>query len=384
MVDYEGAGFFASAAERGPPGVDRGYRDGVEWRSIERVVRSPRAHPWLLAGLTLWLVACASPRSSAIDMAVRTEPPNWFAEYASSADGLGEDVVALGDGTDSAPPQVRSIDGTWADLVPVPAGGNFIANSLGDTVVAWGAECSGDCADGGPLAVFLLADDRSEWRRLDVPRVIINSEVETVPYPSAGERFVLSVGREFIQIDRTGQVESLPGWPDGARTVCLTEAGLVALGSSGSAGLVAPVERVEVLDLEEVGAGWRPASAPPVGVTTDHQAQLCGPRSVLVLDAATDTEWRYLPLEDRWTSVPTNYRAAAQSTWYPSDWHGEVGWAPDGSTVVGSTPAGVLVRGDDGTWTPTDHQPGQIIATDAAVYVVNEASPDAQQVWPRP
>ncbi len=356
----------------------------MEWKSIERVVRSRRAHPWLLAGLTLWLVACGSPQSSAIDMSVRTEPPEWFAEYSSNADGLGDDLVALGDGTDSAPPQVRRVDGTWADLVPVPAGGNFIVNSLGDTVVAWGAECWGDCLDGGPLALFLLSDDRSEWRRLDVPRVGINSEVETVPYPSAGERFVLSVGGEFFQVDRAGRVQSLPGWPEGARQVCLTEAGMVALGSSGAAGLVAPVEWVQVLDLDQVDAGWRPGAAPPVGITTDHQAQLCGPRSVMVLDAATDTEWRYLPLEDRWTSVPTNYRAAAQSTSYPSEWHGLVGWAPDGSTVVGSTPAGVMVRGDDGTWTPTDHAPGQIIATDAAVYVVNEASPDAQQVWPQP
>lgn len=61
--------------------------------------------------------------------------------HLASVAAAGRDLVAIGDTTGSALPEVRHPDGTWQDLPHLPERGEFgIVLSVGDTVVAAGRE----------------------------------------------------------------------------------------------------------------------------------------------------------------------------------------------------------------------------------------------------
>lgn len=107
-------------------------------------------------------------------------PPVSLAETYTNVGAAGDDLVAMGDTRGSAVPEVRRPDGTWEDLPHLPERGQFgIVLSVGETVMAAGRKCSGEC-ESGPLRMFLLSADRSEWRRLDPASRVIAQWTDTL------------------------------------------------------------------------------------------------------------------------------------------------------------------------------------------------------------
>lgn len=307
-----------------------------------------------------------------------------FAPSYGSAAGDGDDLIVLS--TLSGPARnataLRRSDGTWWRLPSLPFGGYVQLAPAGDRAVAGGIACVDDDCDAGELAFAILAEDRSEWIRLDAPEVELSvQETELTTSPGPGPFAEFQVGAEQYSVDDRGELvdwlpEPVPDRRDGFEVGCNVGDSYVSTVSvrgqlDADPGPAFPGD----VYVQTVGGDAEPESLGAVPVPTDP-LYVCaagrvsfggaGTQAVLDVDAGT------------WTTGPTNL---VEMRAFMSPISGRLASSPDGSTAfMQSTVHGIIRRVGDGLWEPTGVD-GHVFSTGDQVLVIGDDQ-QVSEVWP--
>jgi hypothetical protein len=339
------------------------------------------------------LAGCATADTTRLSGPPTTsaEPPAWVGGvYGPAVAAAGDDLVFAGNPCGGDDPVLRRADGTWVQL-PTPPDPINVPVPVGDTVVLWGSDgCGGDAwfDDTPRLRMAMLSDDRTEWRRLDVPEIRIDSETEAVTSGWSADAAVVLADRANLLVDRAGVVTELPPGPAGDRVECVTATDMVAVPqlydtTSPVGPEVAATGEVQVLDLGAPDRGWRTRGPAPAGTTSGLGGDLCGPDGLSLIGPTSAAD--YSLTEDAWTTSPSNFVELAGTTEVPSTWDRRAVWSPDGSAAfVALADRRVLVREGQGLWVDTGRTATVLVATTSEVLGLTFSITDPTEDGPAP
>lgn len=326
-----------------------------------------------------------------IDVPAGTSP--YFAGYGSGA-SAGDDLVLIEpvsrDGRNGT--VLRRDDGSWWALPPLPFFGFIQLASAGDRVVAGGFACSDrECTGDQELVFAMLAEDHSEWVRLDGPRAVYGAieepELTTGPGVSGVARF--NAGASTYVVDPSGSIvrwkrsplpDAAPSSADGpGELMCIvddTYVSVLAKVPDGAGDFFPPSELIGEIHLQPAdGAGDRvTAGTVPPGVLV--QGVFCGAGIVTFFEREVATNFH---LGDRtWSTTPSNL--SGPSMWI-SPISGRFATSADGEAAFAQVGSGVILRRvGTGLWETTGAA-GHVFATDRSVLVVGDDR-TVTQVWP--
>lgn len=309
----------------------------------------------------------------------------YRASYGSAA-GDGDDlvVVSTGAGPGRRATALRRSDGTWWELPSLPFGGYVQLTPAADRAVAGGIACVDDDCVEGELAFAILAEDRSEWIRLDAPEVELSvqeTELTTSPGPGPFARF--RVGAESYSIDDRGELvdwypEPIPDRRDGVEVGC--HVGDRYVGTLMVPGQTPGVGQGHTFPgevyVQPVGGDEPPRSVGPVPEGPADAEYVCAAGRVTF--GGTGTQAELDVGAGTWSTGPTNL---VEMRAFLSPISGRLASSPDGSTAfLQSTGNGVIRRVGDGLWEPTGVD-GNVFATGEQVLVIGDDQ-QVTEVWP--
>lgn len=270
---------------------------------------------------------------------------------------------------------IRFTDGTWSELPQIEDEGVWRYVTVGPTVVAGGYSCTDESAEdacGGEVSAFRLAEDLSDWERLDTPKESLGPEPELTVTTGPQNVGVFDIGQLSLVIDADGTVTTLTSpfpTPNGGTSCVVNDTRIVAAyGPADELTLPVPiVEAVGVQSLSPPNGDWEPIDPVPEGIQNWIGRRICGPNYMSILPQAGTTEWVIDPSSGTLSPIESNTLEMVPDSGYMDP--GEQAIVPGSDTVYVTNSDGRAVRRTGlGPWEDTGVDVAGVHATDSAVW----------------
>lgn len=274
---------------------------------------------------------------------------------------------------------LRTAEGRWEELAPIPLGGHVAVGSVGDTVAVAGAKCADpDCE--AVVPEFALLDRTSrEWKLLSGPSTELPSSLDATEVSSfgqAGQQGYFSVGNRQFIVSPRGEVRSMPDFPkfegETGQFLCVIEDVAVVIpyvgesepGAGGALTMMRVAGAGYTLDLTTGSTDWEDRGSPPVRLLTRY-GDVCGPTGLTIQNLDAEVT---LSTTGEWTTGPSNYAELAGGIEMTPTGPGAVAVRKGSSpTVVVAWNGILLARSAESSWRSLDEPGTAVYATSAEI-----------------